>query len=265
MYSKKIRPDQKRIETTVQVNFFAIITLLLVVIFIVTAISIAISNDDAKTNSTQKTLNTSGTITKTVAPNKVDIFLNIETTDKSAQVSQSVNARISENVKNALNRIGIQDVDIKTINYYESEQLVWNSSYNRQDSNGYITVNSLQITLKELTKTGNVIDAAVGAGVNRVSGVSFGLTDVRQNEVKAQALQEAAASARFKAESIAAGLGVSLGEVVSISENSYNYYPMMKSLSSATTSELWKSDIATKLTPSDVSVDASVTVQFVLN
>lgn len=213
-------------------------------------------------NPNQKTLSTSGTVSKKVAPDQVDIVLNIETWNESAQISQEDNARISDAVRDALTDIGVTDV--KTLSYYENEQYIWNSSYNRQDKNGYITVNSLQITLKDLTKSGSVIDAAVRAGANRVQSVSFGLTDSKQNEIKAQALEEAAASAKLKAQSMAKGLDATLGKIINISENSYNYYPMMRTM--AEDAKVISSYTPpTQITPGDVSVDATVTVTFEIN
>lgn len=240
-------------------NILILIAIFTAAILIVAAFSMGmIFNADYNPN--QKILSTSGTVSKKVAPDQVDIVLNIETWNESAQASQEENARISDTVRNALDDIGITDV--KTLSYYENEQYIWNSSYNKQDKNGYITVNSLQITLKDLTKSGSVIDAAVRAGANRVQSVSFGLTDSKQNEIKAQTLEEAAASAKLKAQSMAKGLGVTLGRIMNISENSYNYYPMMKAMDAAEGSVISSYTPPTQITPGDVTVDATVTVTF---
>lgn len=246
-------------------NILILIAIFTAAILITAAFSMGMLFDNSNPgyNPTQKTLSTSGTVSKKVMPDKVEIVLNVETWSESAQVSQEDNARISDAVRNALDDIGIKD--IKTLSYYENEQYVWNSSYSRQDKNGYITVNSLQITLTDITKSGSVIDVAVRAGANRVQSVSFALTDSKQNELKAKALEEAAASAKLKAESMAKGLGVTLGKVVNISENSYNYYPMMKSYAEDAIGVTSSYTPPTQITAGDVSVDATVTVTFELN
>jgi uncharacterized protein YggE len=245
-------------------NMLILVAIFTAAILIVAAFSMGMifNNDTNPTNPNQKTLSTSGTVSKKIMPDKVEIVLNVETWSESAQISQEDNARISNDVRDALTDIGITDV--KTLSYYENEQYVWNSSYSRQDKNGYITVNSLQITLKDLIKSGSVIDAAVRAGANRVQNVSFGLTDSKQNEIKAQALEEAAASAKLKATSMARGLGVTLGKVLNISENSYNYYPMMKSYAEDAVMVTSSYTPPTQITPGEVSVDATVTVTFEL-
>jgi hypothetical protein len=243
-------------------NMLILVAIFTAAILVVAALSMGMMLNDNNPITNQKTLSTSGTISKKVAPDKVEIILNIETWNNSAQVSQEENARISDAVRNALDDIGIKN--IKTLSYYENEQYVWNSSYNRQDKNGYSTVNSLQIDLTDISKAGNVIDAAVRAGANRVQSVSFTLTDSKQNEIKAQALEEAAASAKLKAESMAKGLGVTLGNVVNISENSYNFYPMMKTIASEDTMLISSYTPPTQITPGDVSVDATISVTFEL-
>jgi len=244
-------------------NMLILVAIFTAAILIVAAFSMGMIFDNNNPGITpqQKTLSTSGTVSKKVAPDQVDIVLNIETWNDSAQISQEDNARISDAVRNALDDIGVRD--IKTLSYYENEQYIWNSSYNRQDKNGYITVNSLQITLKDITRSGSVIDAAVRAGANRVQSVSFGLTDSKQNEIKAQALEEASASAKLKAESMVKGLGATLGSILNISENSYNYYPMMKTMAEDAM-VISSYTPPTQITAGDVSVDATVTVTFEL-
>jgi uncharacterized protein YggE len=239
-------------------NILILVAMFSAAVLIAVSFFMGMSMFTPPTTDSLKTLNSSGSVTKTMAPDKVDIIINIETTDASAKVSQQENARISDDVRDALADYGI--TDIKTVSYYENELYYWDYINQRQDTNGYQTVNSLQITLKDLSKAGIVIDAAVQAGANRVQSVSFGLTDSKQNEVKTQALEEASTSARIKAESMARGLGVSLGKVISINENSYNYYPGY--LTSDSRMILEKSSAPTQITPGDISVDASITVQF---
>jgi uncharacterized protein len=242
-------------------NTLILVAILTAAILIVAAFSMGwMMNNDQQINPNQKTLSTSATINKKVAPDKVEVVINIETQNNSAQISQEDNARISAAVRQALTDIGVTDV--KTLSYYENEQYVWNSSYNRQDKNGYITVNSLQINLIDITKAGSTIDAAVRAGANRVQSVSYTLTDSKQNEIKAQALEEASASAKLKAISMAKGLGVTLGSVVNISESSFNYYPMMKTMGAEDISVISSYTPPTQITPGDVTVDASVVVVF---
>ncbi|MFA5126152.1 MAG: SIMPL domain-containing protein [archaeon] len=210
-----------------------------------------------------KTMSVSGSVTKYVTPDKVDIVLSVETLDLSAQKSQSDNAVIADKVRKALSGIGVISSDIKTVSYSVNEDFEWNDYTRKSESIGYKTVNQIQVTLSDTAKAGTVVDAAVQAGANRVSSIAFGLSDKKELEVKKTALSEAATTAKTKAESIASGLGVSLGKVYSISESSYYYTPNYSSYEMA--KDASAGSAPTQVSAGDVEVTASVSVSFEIN
>jgi len=223
---------------------------------------IIVSNDG--TNPDLKTLNVSGSVTKNVSPDKVDIVLSVETLDKSAQKSQSDNAVIADKVRAALSAAGVASTDIKTVSYSENEDFEYNDVTKKSDSIGFRTINSIQVTLKDVTKAGFVVDAAVGAGANRVSSIAFGLTDAKELEVRKAALQQASNVAKVKADSIAAGLGVAVGKVHSISESSFYYAPNYANYDTSLAGNAVAKTV-TPITSGDIAVDASVSVEFEIN
>lgn len=213
-----------------------------------------------------KTLSVSGSVTKMVTPDKVDIVLSVETLDSLANKSQSDNAVLADKVRTALLNAGVSSSEIKTVSYSVNEEYVWNDILRKSESKGYRTINQIQVTLKgnDISSAGKVIDVAVEAGANRVSNIAFGLTDAKELEVRTAALNEASATAKTKADSIAKGLNVTLGKVYSISENSYYYTPSnYRSYDMAVGAEEVKA--STPITAGDVEVNASVAVQFELN
>ena len=215
------------------------------------------SNGD---NLNQKLLSVSGSVTKYVTPDKVDITLSVETLDRSAQKSQSDNSTTSNAVRQALSAAGVAASDIKTVSYSENEEFQWNDLTKKSESTGYRTINEIQVTLTDTTMAGKVVDAAVQAGANSVSGISFGLTDAKELSIREQALQEASQTAKAKAQSIASGLGVSVGKVHSISESSFYYTPNVKTFDM--TNAASGASAPTPVTPGNVEVDASVSVNF---
>lgn len=80
----------------------------------------------------------------------------------------------------------------------------------------YRVSNMVQVTVRDLDKVGDVLDAAVEAGANNVWGVSFGLDDT--DALEAQAREKAVANGRSRAESLAKLNGVNVGEVIAVSE-----------------------------------------------
>ncbi len=209
-----------------------------------------------------RTINVSGTVTKNVSPDKAEIVLSAQTIDVSAQDSQSQNAVISEQIRNALKNIGLSDKSIQTVNYYVGEERQWNSKNGKYDIIGFRTTNTIKITLTDLSITGKVVDAAVSAGANDVSSIAFTLSDEKQLQMKNEALREASQAAKQKAQSITSSINVVLGQVKTINENAYYYTPNYVTYSAMEDSSMKSAE--TPINPSDVSVTATVNIEFEL-
>ncbi len=204
-----------------------------------------------------KTISVTGNATHKVAPNLVEVILSVETLDNSAQISQSSNAVISERVNAALKSAGVTSEHIKTVSYSVNEEIEYNEVEQKSVSIGYKTINQVQAIMTEVKTTGAVVDAAVKAGANRVSSVTFKLTPTSELQEKRVALQEAAGIARLKANSIAKGIEVDVGNLHSITENAYFYTPD----NSINVGSMVK-DASTVIVPSDVEITASVSAEF---
>ncbi len=252
---------------------FMIVGILVLVAIVMIAFSIGSSTakpaqigtiqvDGLNGNDNVRTLSSSGTVEKIVAPDKVEIVLSVQTLDKSAQKSQSDNAEIADRVNSALTSMSSVRADVKTLGYSVNEEFEWNDIERKSVSVGYRTTNQIKVTLNgaDVSGAGRVIDAAVNAGANSVSSISFGLSKDKELEVKLAALKEAGSLAKSKADSIGQGLGVSIGKIKSITENSYFYYPNYSNSSGAM--DLVAAKAPTPITPNDVSVTAEVSVVF---
>jgi hypothetical protein len=90
----------------------------------------------------------------------------------------------------------------------------------------------VQVTMDDLARISNVIDAATQAGANEVGGVQFTLRD--QDAVRAEALRRAAARARSDADVLAAALGLKVVRVLSVEVNGAPRVPMMRTMNMAT-------------------------------
>ena len=88
---------------------------------------------------------------------------------------------------------------------------------------GYQADNQVNVTLHDISTVGDVIDDAVKAGANLSNGITFQLSD--ENQGVNQALDDAVADARAKAETLAGAGDAQLGQVVSIQESSYGSTP----------------------------------------
>ena len=81
---------------------------------------------------------------------------------------------------------------------------------------GYRASNSVNITVRDLTRIEAIIDAIVEAGITNLGGISFGVRDTLA--LHRSALTDAMQQARPLAEAVAQTVGLTLGEVESVEE-----------------------------------------------
>ena len=206
-------------------------------------------------------LSVSSTVSKDVAPDRVEITLSVLTLEELAKESQQENARITSEVVNALKLIGVKESEMETNNYSVREESEWDYQIEKRVTKGFRTTNSIKITLSQLDKAGDVIDAATIAGANSVSGIVFTLSKEKQQQAKENVLSEASSYARVKANAVGSGLNVTIGKVHSVTESSYSYVPNYYNYEMAGSAV--KSDsVETPISPGDVSVSATVSVEF---
>jgi uncharacterized protein len=82
---------------------------------------------------------------------------------------------------------------------------------------GYQVSNEVEVRLEDINKLGLALDSLVCAGANQINSVDFSIHDPAP--LLAQARQSAVADARTRAETFASAAGVSLGAILSITEN----------------------------------------------
>ena len=120
-----------------------------------------------------------------------------------------------------LQKAGIAEKDIQTSSYsiyFErySEMMAAVEEKPSEIEGNYRVSNMVQVKIRDLDKIGTVLDEVVEAGANNVYGVSFTVDD--PSEVRSEARSKAIADARAKAQELADLNGVSLGEILQISE-----------------------------------------------
>jgi len=141
-------------------------------------------------------------------PDLALLTMGVRTESRNAQDAQQQNADKMNSVMDALKASGIAEGDVKTISY-RLEPIM------RYDEKtpvlvGYQAENVIQVTLKDITKAGKIIDVSVSAGANIVQSIQFTTTNERLNELRSSAIAAAIQDARQKAETIAKSLGVEL-------------------------------------------------------
>ncbi|MGE0503163.1 MAG: SIMPL domain-containing protein [Rhizobiaceae bacterium] len=87
----------------------------------------------------------------------------------------------------------------------------------------YQVSNTISIRVRDLSRTGEIIDQAVSLGVNQGGSIVFSTED--PSAILTEARKRAVADAIEKARTLAEAAGVSLGKVVEISELAYSRDP----------------------------------------
>ena len=196
-------------------------------------------------------------------PDLLIIFLRTIGFDaESAEKARDEAATIIDQVLKSLKDLGISDDDIETTSYNIHPKYEWENR--KRVFKGYEVTATIKVTLKDFSKGGKVIDSSVDSGA-LVDSISFSLTREKRDELKLQALAEAAKDAKRKAETIVTALGEQLGDVKSVDLNDYSYSPYkywdrnLAMLDGAS-----EKDIAppTTIMPTDLTVSANVNVVF---
>ncbi|MCX6702734.1 MAG: SIMPL domain-containing protein [Candidatus Wolfebacteria bacterium] len=86
---------------------------------------------------------------------------------------------------------------------------------------GYTVTQTVEVKVRDFSKTGDIMAGIVKNGANQVSSLSFTIDD--STKVQADARAQAITKAREKAESIAKAGGFGIGQLLSIQEG--GYYP----------------------------------------
>jgi uncharacterized protein YggE len=190
------------------------------------------------------TLSISSTATIEVRPDQLSVTVGVETNDTTAQEAVSQNANLTAQVIAALRGLGIGENRIETSSYsvlpiYQFIQPPQPcieiyppppGCETRQEIIGYRATNTVTVTLdvpffRTVTEpvpdvnAGQVIDAAVTAGANRVEGIVFFISPDRQEEIRDTLIGDAIASARQRANIAAEALEMTVSGVQSATIN----------------------------------------------
>jgi hypothetical protein len=167
-----------------------------------------------------KLITVSGTATVSTVPDEALVDLGVRSEAETGDGAQQANAAKMQSVLEALAGVGVEQKDIETIRTSLNPQKLGGGSKHEQTV--YVAQNTVEVTIRGLSKAGSVIDAAVAAGADQVQDIRFQVSN--PTDVHTLALQEAVRGARTKADAMATAAGARVTGVVSIREQG-NAYP----------------------------------------
>src|SRR5918992_5543063 len=236
------------------------------------------------------TLSVSSTATTEVRPDRLSVTVGVETNDTTAQEAASQNANLTAQVITAIRGLGIDENRIETSSYsvlpiYEYIQPPQPcieiyppppGCEIRQEIIGYRATNTVTVTLDVPfsrmmnqpvpdVNAGQVIDAAVTAGANRVEGIVFFISPDRQQEIRDTLIGDAIVNARQRANIAAEALDMTVSGVQSATINPLDFPVFSLDLQEGSAAVADSVSAPTQILPGEQEVSTTVSVVFYIS
>jgi uncharacterized protein YggE len=170
----------------------------------------------------KRLVSVTGEATVEGAPDMALITLGVVSEAKAAVEALSANSQSMKRILDALKQGGIEPRDLQTSGF--SVQPVYSQPPQNQNSSepfrpeilGYRIHNNITLRIRDLTRTGAVLDQVVTLGANSISGPTFTIDDPTTLQDRARG--EAIADALRKGQLYATAADIDLGPIYRIEE-----------------------------------------------
>lgn len=197
-------------------------------------------------------------------PDHVIATFGMETAGRSLADAQRRNHAVMAKVMERLRSLDIAPEHIQTSSFTITPQYRPSSPRSSgatplpPEIVGYVVGNTVTVDVRKPEQMGAVIEGVLAAGVNQFHGLQWGLADERPAQV--EALKQAAASARNKAQALSETLGVRLARIISVNEEGRLVQPMPRLARTMAAMEVGGG--APPVSPGEIQVEASVTLVY---
>jgi len=193
----------------------------------------------------------------TGVPDVVELQMGVQSEANTVAQAQKAAADAMDNIMQVLKSGGIADKDISTSQFSIQQLTRWDDKTNTNIVTGYQVSNMVIAKIRDITKSGAIIDAAAEAGGDliRVNGITFMVDD--PTPLLKIARDKAIQDAMDKAKQMAQASGVKLGKLLYISEST-PYLPSTQiNYMKATVPEA-ASTAPTSISPGELEFQANV-------
>jgi uncharacterized protein YggE len=189
-------------------------------------------------------------------PDQAQIDIGVVTQARSAPDASKENAERLSRVLAEVKKILGKGDEVKTSGY----SLTPNYRYpqgGKPEIVGYTASNTVRIKTNTLDLVARLIDGSMQAGANNVNRLVFTLKD--EQGAQLEALRQASAKAKIKAEAIAASLGLKIVRIASIIEGERTIQPIYRQAMAAR-GEALAAQAPTPVEPGTVDVRSTVSL-----
>lgn len=192
-------------------NKFFLVSLFMILAVLLSACGSAAMPGAAQT--APRVLSVSGMGEVLLKPDIAYIYMGVGTEDESAAQAVAKNNADTKRLMEALKAAGVAESDLRTSNFS-----IWqNMPYNVDGMPGkpvYQVDNTVYVTVRDLARLGDLLDIAIRAGANNISGIQFDVAD--KTQALSDARKAAVEAARRQAAELAEAAGVKLGSIQGI-------------------------------------------------
>jgi len=196
---------------------------------------------------------THGQAIVTARPDRAFVTIAAESRSRNSADAQKQNAAAMTAVLQKIEQAGVIKDAIRTVGY--ELQPEFDYANGRQTFRNYLARNTVEVRLDDIDRVGPVIDAAATGGATTITGIRF---DVRNRAaLERDALRQAVADARARADAAAAGANATIDRIIRIEEDA-RYEPPRPMMRMAT--QAVERDVATPVEPSTIEIQSRVTL-----
>jgi hypothetical protein len=192
-------------------------------------------------------------------PDVAMITLGVSTLRPTVAEARTAAAAALEGMINSMKDNGVEAKDIQTQNLSIYPEYRYGNN-GEQTLLGFRVNNTVNAKLRDIDRTGEIVDAAVEAGGDEatIQGIAFTIDD--PESLREQARAAAVADAKKRAETLATASGVSIGDPISISEGGGFEPPVYYNRGAAIAEDATQPAPATPVEPGELDVVVNVTV-----
>ena len=191
------------------------------------------------------------------------VTLGVKTEHADVRTAQEQNAMTMDEIITSLLAAGIPRQDIQTVSYniypvYDDETRPFG-----EDVKYYQVTSMVQVTVREVSRTGEIIDIAVKNGANQISSVGFSLSPEKEKSLRATVLTQAVGNAHSDADVTAAATGVTITGVKSVVVGSV-YVPVAYDNRYNGSAEMKAVAVPTPIETGQIKVSAQVSISYLI-
>jgi hypothetical protein len=194
-----------------------------------------------------------------VIPDEARVRLGVRREGSSvSNLQEEVNA-VMETLLTALDELGIEKKDVKTVSYAVNPD----SSIDSSEPAGYVAYSEVEVRAREMEKASQVLDLAGQLQLEQVSGITFGLSEELEKTSLRDARKMAIEEAKLKAEELSRLSGMKLGNIINVKESMNTPQPYLMAREMAAVDAMGGDQVTpTPVEPGESTVRVMITLSY---